>query len=166
MGEVIAIWLKRFKGGPMDLVQEAEAIAGHGLVGNANQGGPRQVTLIDEARWREAQEEVGVAVDPSARRANVMLRGIDLENTFDRLLNVGGCTIRIVNLTRPCEQMEAAQAGLREALGRRWRGGAFGEVVEGGTLRAGDPASWAEPETVAEGVTDGEVRNISPHLPG
>lgn len=142
MGEVVTIWLKRFKRGPMDRVLFAEAEPGRGLRGNANQGGKRQITLIDEARWREACEEVGVDVDPSARRANVMLRGIDLENTRGRLLRIGPAVVRIYNETRPCERMEEAQRGLRAALGPRWRAGAYGEIVEGGVIRVGDVAEW------------------------
>ncbi len=139
-GEVAAIWIKRFKGGPMDPVLFAEAVAGRGLAGNANQGGKRQVTIIDEARWREAQEEVGADVHPSARRANVMLRGLDLEDSRGRTLRIGPVEVRIYNETRPCEQMEEAHAGLREALGTRWRGGVYGEIVTAGVIRVGDGA--------------------------
>ena len=143
MGEVVAIWLKRFKRGPMDSVMFAEAVAGRGLVRNADQGGKRQVTLIDEARWREAEEEVGTAVDPSARRANIMLRGIDLEGQRGRSLRIGACVIRIYNELTPCERMEAAQPGLRKALKPRWRGGAYGEIIGGGVIRIGDAAEWS-----------------------
>jgi MOSC domain-containing protein YiiM len=142
MPEVVAIWLKRFKRGPMDRVMFAEAVEGRGLAGNANQGGKRQVTIIDEARWAEAQRELGIDVDPSTRRANIMLRGIDLENMRGRHLRIGRCVIRIYNETRPCEQMEEAQHGLRAALSPRWRGGAYGEVIEGGVLQIGDTAEW------------------------
>jgi len=38
VGEVRAIWLKRFKRGPMDSAESATLKAGKGLVGNANQG--------------------------------------------------------------------------------------------------------------------------------
>jgi MOSC domain-containing protein YiiM len=142
MGEVVTIWLKRFKRGPMDPVMFAEAVEGRGLAGNANQGGKRQVTIIDEARWREAQEALGIDVHPSARRANVMLRGIDLEGQRGRMLRIGRCVVRIYNETRPCEQMDEAQQGLREALKPRWRAGAYGEIVEGGVIQVGDTAEW------------------------
>lgn len=142
MATVVSIWLKRFKRGPMDRVMFAEAVAGRGLAGNANQGGRRQVTLIDEARWREAQQEVGVDVDPSARRANLMLRGIDLEGQRGRSLRIGQAVVRIYNELTPCKQMDDAQPGLRKALGPRWRGGAFGEVIEGGIIQIGDSAEW------------------------
>lgn len=143
-GEVVKIWLKRFKGGPMDLVMFAEAVPGRGLVNNANQGGKRQVTIIDEARWNDACAELGVDVDPSARRANVMLRGIDLEKTHGRTLRIGPMLVRIYNETRPCEQLDDAHPGLRDALRPHWRAGAYGEVVEGGVVRVGDGAEWEE----------------------
>lgn len=126
----------------MDRVLFAEAVASRGLAGNANQGGKRQITIIDEARWKEACDEVGVNVDPSARRANVMLRGVDLENMRGRLLRIGPMLVRIYNETRPCERMEEAQQGLRKALGPHWRAGAYGEIVEGGVIRVGDVAEW------------------------
>lgn len=142
MGEIVAIWIKRFKHGPMDPVSEAEAVEGLGLKGNANQGGKRQVTIIDEERWREAEAELGIELDPRTRRANVMLRGIDLEKTNGRLLRLGDTVLRIYGETRPCHQMEEAQPGLRAALSPRWRGGAFAEVLTGGAIRVGDPADW------------------------
>jgi MOSC domain-containing protein YiiM len=143
-GEVVKIWLKRFKGGPMDPVMFAEAVPGRGLAGNANQGGKRQVTLIDESRWKEACAELGVDVHPTARRANLMLRGIDLEGMRGRTLRIGPMRVRIYNETRPCEQMEEAQPGLRAALQPHWRGGAYGEVVEGGVIQVGDAAEWID----------------------
>jgi len=143
-GAVVKIWLKRFKGGPMDPVMFAEAVPGRGLAGNANQGGKRQVTIIDESRWREACAELGVDVDPSARRANVMLRGIDLEKTHGRTLRIGPMLVRIYNETRPCEQMDDAHPGLRAALKPHWRAGAYGEILEGGVVRIGDSARWAD----------------------
>lgn len=126
----------------MDSVLFAEAIAESGLAGNANRGGKRQITLIDEERWREACEEIGADVDPSARRANVMLRGIDLENSRGKTLRIGPVRLRIYNETRPCEQMDKPVQGFREALKPRWRAGAYGEIVEGGVIRVGDAAEW------------------------
>jgi MOSC domain-containing protein YiiM len=139
-GEIINIWIKRAHRGVMDPVDDAEAITGRGLVGNADQGRRRQITIIDEAAWREAASETGHDVDPSKRRANVMLRGIPLAGSRGRLLRLGPCLVRILGETRPCDQMEEAQRGLREALSPNWRGGVFGEIVEGGALRVGDRA--------------------------
>ena len=143
-GEIVSIWIKRAHHGKMDPVQSAELAPGRGLIGNANQGGKRQITVIAEEAWQEAQREVDAEVDPSARRANVLVRGVDLENSRGKTLRLGSCTVLLYGETRPCEMMEAMQPGLREALKPRWRGGAFGEIVEGGIIRVGDPAGFAE----------------------
>lgn len=145
-GEIVKIWIKRAHRGVMDPVESAEALAGRGLIGNADQGRRRQITIIDEAAWREAAAETGHDVDPSKRRANVMLRGIPLAKSRGQLLRLGDCLVRILGETRPCEQMEQAQAGLRKALSPNWRAGVFGEIVEGGLIRVGDDAELVEAE--------------------
>lgn len=124
----------------MDRVDEAELVAGRGLKGSADQGGRRQITIISEESWDAAAGQLGVAVDPSARRANVLVRGLELENTRGRLLKIGPCTIRVFGQVTPCERMDEAQKGLRAALRPGWRGGVFGEIMEGGTIRVGDEA--------------------------
>src|SRR4029079_9033787 len=50
-GTLVAIWIKRAKRGPMDAALSASLVAGRGIAGNANQGGRRQVTLIEEEAW-------------------------------------------------------------------------------------------------------------------
>jgi MOSC domain-containing protein YiiM len=138
VGEIASIWIKRAHRGKMDRVDSAELVAGRGLSGSADQGHKRQITIISESAWDEAVEELGVAVDPSSRRANVMLRGIDLEESRGKTLKLGDCVVRVFGETRPCERMDEAQQGLRAALRPRWRGGVFGEILEGGTIRVGD----------------------------
>lgn len=148
-GSLDAIWIKRGRGGPMDPRREAVLVAGRGLEGNANQGGRRQVTVISADSWAEVQRDLGVAVDPSTRRANLMVRGIDLERSRGSLLRVGDCVIRLLGETRPCNLMDELQPGLRATLDPHWRGGAFGEVLHGGTIRVGDGVTLEEEDIEA-----------------
>ncbi|HKO01655.1 MAG TPA: MOSC domain-containing protein [Thermoanaerobaculia bacterium] len=145
-GELLAIWLKRFKRGPMDAVQSAQLVAGRGLAGNTDQGGKRQVTMIDEAGWEAASRALGylpgMTPDPRLRRANLMLRGISLFKTHGRVLRIGSVRIRIYGEVTPCRKMEESLRGLQEALRPEWRGGAFGEVLDDGEIRVGDAISW------------------------
>ena len=137
-GQLRAIWVKRAKRGPMDAVEKAELIAGRGIVGNANQGGRRQVTVIEEEIWQNLMNELNGQLSPSSRRANLLVRGISLANTRGRVLRIGECRIRIFGETRPCERMDEALQGLRDALKPNWGGGAFGEVLTDGEISVGD----------------------------
>jgi MOSC domain-containing protein YiiM len=137
-----AIFIKRAKGGRMDPRLAVMLETGRGLVGNADRGGRRQVTLISEARWRELMAGVGATLGPEARRANLVISSIDLENTRGRVMRVGPCLLRIGGETRPCEQMEHAAAGLQNAMRARWGGGAFAQVIEGGPIAVGDAVVW------------------------
>ena len=141
-GRLAGIFIKRAHGGRMDPHEVASLEAGRGLSGNADLSGRRQVTLLSSERWSELMQQVDRVLGPEARRANLVLSGIDLENTRGRVLRIGTCRLRIGGETRPCELMEEAAAGLQEAMRHRWGGGAFAEVIEGGPIAVGDAVSW------------------------
>jgi MOSC domain-containing protein YiiM len=143
-GRIEKIWVKRAHRGPMDSHEEAELVAGRGVRGSANQGGRRQVTIVDADRWEAICASLGVTVDPAKRRANLLVRGVDLRATRGQLLRVGASLLRILGETKPCERMDEAQPGLQEALYADWGGGAFAEVVEGGVVRVGDEVEFVE----------------------
>ena len=126
----------------MESVPEATLVAGKGREGNADLGGYRQVTLLDADAWETATREVGVDLAPDARRANLLVRGVDFCETADRVLRIAGCRIRIRGETLPCARMEDAAPGLEAALAPDWRGGAYGMVLEGGPLALGDVVAW------------------------
>jgi MOSC domain-containing protein YiiM len=140
-GRVVGIFLKRGHGGVMD-AQANAVVDERGLVGNANRGGFRPITLVSSDRWDELMSQVGATLGPQARRANLILSGIDLENTRGRTLAIGACRLRIGGETRPCELMDEAAAGLQNAMKSRWGGGAYATVVEGGGIAVGDPVVW------------------------
>jgi MOSC domain-containing protein YiiM len=142
MGQLVAIFLKRFHGGPMDSQQSAQLLPGIGLEGSADRGGRRQVTLMSRKRWEELMKQVGGNLDPGARRANLVLSDVNLENSRGRVLCIGSCRVRIAGETRPCEQMEEAAPGLQQAMRERWGGGAYAEVLTAGTVAVGDEVSW------------------------
>ncbi len=144
MGKIEQIWVKRFHRGPMDPVTHGTLVAGQGLLDSANQGGRRQVTLIARERWNLAVQSMGMHIDPIQRRANVLVAGIDLENTHSRILQVGGCRLLIRGETRPCERMDEAVPGLQNALDAHWGGGAFAEILRGGEITVGNNVTWED----------------------
>ncbi|MFV2007384.1 MAG: MOSC domain-containing protein [Longimicrobiales bacterium] len=142
VGRLEAIWIKRAHGEPMDPVRSTVAVEHAGLDGNADQGGRRQVTLIEKEIFDGISEVRGEVVDPAVRRANFLLSGIRLEETRDRVLCVGDLRIEIRGETRPCELMNAQHEGLREALNPHWCAGAFGVVMGDATVSVGDEVRW------------------------
>ena len=143
---LLQIWIKRARRGPMDSKSQARLLAGRGLVNNTDQGGKRQVTIVSREAWNVAQQELGEAMDPVARRANLLVSGIDLEESRGKILQIGEARILIHGETRPCERMDEACPGLRSALNSQWRAGAFGEVVHDALIQIGDSVSWQPAE--------------------
>jgi MOSC domain-containing protein YiiM len=128
----------------MDAVARAVLKAHHGLVGNTDQGGRRQVTLLEQEVWHALMAQLGATLPPAIRRANLLLSGIRLVQSRQRLLYIGACRIRILGETKPCERMEAACPGLQQAMYADWAGGAFGEVLDDGEIIVGDVVRWLE----------------------
>lgn len=147
-GRLEAIWIKRMKRGPMDPATRAHLVAARGIQDNANQGGKRQVTIIEREVWDSLMRELAADISPASRRANLMVSGVQLAGMRGRVLHIGACRIRIYGETKPCERMDEALPGLQRAMRPDWRGGAFGEVLDGGDIALGD-AVWLEPVSEA-----------------
>ena len=143
MARLTRIWLKPVKGEPLQEVGHASVRSNHGLVGNAERGGPRQVTVLSAEDWEAANTEVGAALDPSARRANILVTGLsDLVESPGRVLRVGAARIQVTGETPPCSLMDAAHQGLRAAMEVGWRGGVHGIALNDADLAVGDEVSW------------------------
>ena len=141
-GKLEAIWVKRAHRGPMDPRESATLIEGKGVEGSVGRSSRRQVTIIEREVWDALMGETGSQAPPSTRRANLMISGIALADTRKRILRIGGTRLEIAGETKPCERMEEAVPGLREAMYPDWRGGAFAKVLTGGPIRVGDSVDW------------------------
>ncbi len=136
------ILIKRAKLGPMDPALMAELVAGRGLAGNANQGGKRQVTLIEQEVWAQLMHQFGSDLPIATRRANLVVSSLPLAQTRGRILAIGECRLRILGETKPCERMDKALPGLKQAMYPAWGGGAFAEVLAGGRIAVGAALAW------------------------
>jgi MOSC domain-containing protein YiiM len=150
-GSLEAIWIKRAHRGEMDRVAMATLVTGRGIVGNADQGRRRQITIIEQEAWDEMMRDLNASVPPKARRANLLVSGLGLAQSRDRIVRVGTCRLRIGGETRPCERMDEALPGLRARMAMDWGGGVFAQVLEGGEISVGDAVSW-EAEALSLGL--------------
>jgi MOSC domain-containing protein YiiM len=144
VGRLEAIWIKRVHRGAMDSVDEARLEEGRGLAGNVDRSRRRQVTLIEREVWEELMSGLDAHVDPSVRRANLMVSGVALAGTRGHILRIGNARLVIDGETTPCERMDEALPGLQGAMRRPWSGGVFAQVMTGGTIRIGDPIEWEQ----------------------
>ena len=69
-GRVEALWVKRAHGGPMDAVDSVQ-VDEKGIVGNADRGTRRAVSIISADAWADAETDLGTSVDPTLRRPPV-----------------------------------------------------------------------------------------------
>ncbi len=131
-GRVERLWIKRARRGPMDPVEDARLVGGKGIETDANFGrGRRQVTVIEREVFERIRRELPDA-EPAMRRANVMVSGVPLAHTRDRVLRIGGVRLHIRGETRPCERMDAQCPGLTAALDPDWAGGVYAVVLDDG----------------------------------
>lgn len=126
----------------MDAVPRAELRAERGIVGNAEQGGRRQITLLEQGAWEAVIEELAHELEPAARRANLLVSGLPLAESRGKILRVGACRLQINGETRPCARMDEALPGLRRVLSVAWRGGVFAEVLDDGVIEVGVRVEW------------------------
>ena len=73
-----------------------------------------------------------------------LIQNFDLSGSRGRILRVGDCRICIYGETKPCERMDEALMGLKDAMYGDWRGGAFGEALDDGEIRCEDDVIWIE----------------------
>ncbi len=142
MGRIEALWVKLASRGPLKARDRLVLKAAHGIEGDANAGGPRPVTLLDRQRWTAAETALGRSVDPTVRRANVMVDGLPLAESRGKVLRIGTVRLRIGGETTPCRLLDDTEPGLSEALRPDWGGGAWAEVLEEGEIAVGDAAEW------------------------
>lgn len=145
-GRVQWVGLRPARDEPMDVVAQAEAIAGAGLRGDRYLGGSgkRGVTLIQAEHLPVIAALSGhAAIAPATLRRNVVVEGIALIALKRNRFRIGDVLLEGTDACDPCSRMEAALGpGGYNAM--RGMGGLCARVLEGGVLRVGDAVTWVD----------------------
>jgi MOSC domain-containing protein YiiM len=98
----------------------------------------RQITVLSREAWDAALAEIGgPRLAWTARRANLLVAGVELPRAKGAVLGVGPVRLQVTGQTYPCARMEEAHQGLLKALARDWRGGLTCRVLAGGHIAVG-----------------------------
>ena len=150
-GELLGIFIADHKGEDLHSVAEIEAAAGQGLVGDRycvreGQNKPsREVTLIEVEALDALARDYQLTLPPERSRRNLLTRRVPLNHLVGQTFRVGAALLHGVELCEPCGHLEKLVfPGLRKGLAHR--GGLRAQVLEGGTLRVGDPIQLTQKE--------------------
>ncbi|MFB6107681.1 MAG: MOSC domain-containing protein [Haloplanus sp.] len=149
-GTVLAIHVAPASAAPMESRSSVAAVAGRGLRGDRyfdgegtfsdHPGGGRDLTLVEAEALDAVEREVGLSLDFDAHRRNFTTRGVALNHLVGETFRVGDVRCRGVRLCEPCAHL-ASLTGEDVVDPLTHRGGLRADVVEGGTVRAGDPVT-------------------------
>lgn len=139
-GTVVAIFTGTKRLQPMKQVSEIRAIAGAGLEGDRYSGtgrADRHITLIESEAIEAANRDYSVTIDPQESRRNLLTSGIALNHLIGREFQIGEVRLRGLRLCEPCTHLEGL-TGKQMIKALRHRGGLRAEILESGTIHAGD----------------------------
>lgn len=143
-GRLLGIAARARPRAAMQELDEAEVTLERGVAHDSRgRQRKRQVTVLAREAWETACAAAGKTLPWTARRANLLVEGIELEATLGRRLRIGSALLEVTAETDPCERMDAAHPGLRAAMEPEWRGGASCRVIEPGRVKTGDAVRWA-----------------------
>jgi len=140
VGELLAIARKGQSRAPMEEVDSVQVTQEAGLEGDHCGRRPknRQVTVISADVWAEVCAELGAEIAWTLRRANLLVRGVDLPRREGARLTIGALELQIGMETAPCDRMDEQHPGLTAALKPDWRGGVACRVLNDAEIRIGD----------------------------
>jgi MOSC domain-containing protein YiiM len=143
-GEVVHIFVAPKRGAPMAALAAVEALRDKGLAGDrytvvaSRHTANYQVTLIELENVEAFARDTGLVLTPEMPRRNIVTRGVRLNELVGKRFFVGGALLEGAELCEPCTLF--AKRTHREVLkGLAGRGGLRARVLEGGSIRVGDP---------------------------
>ena len=143
MGELVAIARKEHSRAPMETLDSVAVTQEAGLDGDHCGRRPRnrQVTVLSADVWDQVCGELGTEIAWTTRRANLLVRGVELPKREGVRLTIGALELQVGMETAPCERMDEQCQGLTAALQPDWRGGVACRVLNDAEIKIGDPVT-------------------------
>jgi MOSC domain-containing protein YiiM len=139
----VAVAVRPARRAPVCLLDELVLSVHDGVAGDRySKPGRRQVTVLTREGWASACADLGVELHWSARRANLLIEGLNLRDSLGQVLCVGDARLEVTGQNNPCRRMDEAHPGLLKALGPWWRAGVTTRVLTGARIRVGVPVTW------------------------
>jgi MOSC domain-containing protein YiiM len=140
-GALEQIVIAKSKEGPVELIEEAQAIAGRGIKGDRYADGEGTFSyplgLGHELTLIEAEEAERIGLPPEDARRNIVTRGIDLNALVGETFTIGDTTCAGRRLCEPCAHLQRLTGpGILRQLAHR--GGLRADILEGGRIAVGD----------------------------
>jgi MOSC domain-containing protein YiiM len=149
-GRLEWVGLRLARRGEVKSVQQAKAEVGLGLLGDhrtrrkPDLKSKRQVTLIQAEHLGVVAALTGhEEVSPEHLRRNLLVSGINLLALKDQRFYVGEVLLEGTGLCHPCSRMEE-NLGEGGYNAMRGHGGITARIIEGGTIRVGDPVRFVK----------------------
>ena len=122
----------------MALAESITVTPTDGVIGDHGTSKRRQVSLLDATAWQTACSEIGVELDWTTRRSNILVSNPNLKELVGIQIRIGSALVEIIGEVIPCHVMDGAQDGLKRALKPEWRGGVYGRIIATGQVNVGD----------------------------
>ena len=138
--------------GAMQSLNEARLVAGRGIEGDRyflgtgtysmKPGPDRQVTLIERETLEALARDHGIELTAAEHRRNLTVSGVALNHLIGQRFRVGPVLLETVRLNTPCKYLEK-MTGKAVYVALLNRSGLNCRVLEGGTIRPGNPLAPA-----------------------